>query len=170
MAEHRLIERMIALMEQEILSVSETGRVHSEFIDEAVDFIRTYADRIHHGKEEEILFRACAKKELKEEDMKMMKELIEEHKYGRQTVAELVQAGEAYKGERAATEAVGRKLKELTGFYPKHIRKEDEVFFLNSEKYFSEEELGKMLSDFREFDSSMIHEKYSAVIKSLEKK
>ena len=28
------------------------------FIDTAVDFIRTYADRCHHGKEEDLLFKA----------------------------------------------------------------------------------------------------------------
>ena len=33
------------------------------FIDTAVDFIHTYADRCHHGKEEDILFKALAAKD-----------------------------------------------------------------------------------------------------------
>jgi len=57
MIEHRLIERMIKVMKNEVNVISATGRARPEFIDAAVDFIRTYADRCHHGKEEDILFR-----------------------------------------------------------------------------------------------------------------
>ena len=42
--------------------------------------------------------------------------------------------------------------------------KEDKIFFPNSEKYFSETELNKMLREFREFDKTMIHKKYKLVV------
>jgi hemerythrin-like domain-containing protein len=42
--------------------IKNENRVKLLFIDTAVDFIRTYADRCHHGKEEDILFRNLAKK------------------------------------------------------------------------------------------------------------
>ena len=71
MIEHRLIERMFTLMQREWQRITENMAVDPEFhfvdpvfIDTAVDFIRTYADRCHHGKEEEILFAALQKKEL----------------------------------------------------------------------------------------------------------
>ncbi len=51
MIEHRLIERMIALIKKEIQRLQESSTVNPVFIDTAVDFIRTYADRTHHGKE-----------------------------------------------------------------------------------------------------------------------
>ncbi len=57
MVEHRLIELMIALMSKEVKKIGEVGAPDPEFIRAAVDFIKTYADRLHHGKEEEILFR-----------------------------------------------------------------------------------------------------------------
>ena len=63
MIEHRLIERMIHLIQQELERIQanvavdpEFAFVDSVFIDTAVDFLRTYADRCHHGKEEDILF------------------------------------------------------------------------------------------------------------------
>jgi len=64
MIEHRLIERMIKLMEKEIAHMKKENRADIVFIDAAVDFIRTYADRCHHGKEEDILFRDLAKKKI----------------------------------------------------------------------------------------------------------
>ena len=62
MREHRLIERMVALMRAETEKISRTGEARPDFITSAVDFFRTYADRTHHGKEEDILFRDLAKK------------------------------------------------------------------------------------------------------------
>ena len=96
MIEHRLIERMIALLRKEIGKVEESQEIDPIFIDAAVDFIRMYADKTHHGKEEDILFRELAKKNMTQEHQKIMQELIEEHKYGRKMVGELVQAKQKY--------------------------------------------------------------------------
>ncbi|HMF30231.1 MAG TPA: cation-binding protein, partial [Candidatus Lokiarchaeia archaeon] len=57
MIEHRLIERMIAVIKKSLPAMRESQTVAPTFIDTAVDFIRMYADRTHHGKEEDILFR-----------------------------------------------------------------------------------------------------------------
>lgn len=62
MIEHRMIERMIALLEKESARIKSTGRVDVEFVLSSVDFIRTYADHCHHGKEENILFRDLKKR------------------------------------------------------------------------------------------------------------
>ena len=62
MWEHRLIERMLRSFESEISQISKQKKVNPLFIDTAVDFIRIYADWLHHGKEEDILFRDLMKK------------------------------------------------------------------------------------------------------------
>ncbi|MBN2395442.1 MAG: hemerythrin domain-containing protein, partial [Candidatus Atribacteria bacterium] len=101
MAEHRLIERMISMVEDEAKKIKRDKPLNVEFIDVAVDFIRTYADRTHHGKEEEILFRDCAKKEMSKEDRYIMDGLIQEHQYSRNTLKELIAAKEKYlQGDR----------------------------------------------------------------------
>ena len=48
-----------------------------------------------------------------------------------------------------------------------HIKKEDKIFFPDSEKYFSEDELEELLNEFLEFDRTMIHEKYKLVVEEL---
>jgi len=64
MREHRLIERMVRLMERELGGISGGKEANPLIIDSAVDFLKTYADRTHHGKEEDILFRALSGKRL----------------------------------------------------------------------------------------------------------
>ena len=96
MWEHRLIEKMLASMMRHIDQVEKSKKVNPLIIDMAVDFVRTYADRTHHGKEEEILFRDLAKKDLTPELKKIMQELLDEHVWGRKTTAALVAAKEKY--------------------------------------------------------------------------
>jgi hemerythrin-like domain-containing protein len=169
MIEHRLIEKMLNVIRKEEADIRSTKMVDPVFIDTAVDFIRTYADRTHHGKEEDILFRDLDKKKMTDEDAAAMRGLIEEHAFARKTVAGLVEAKMNYvEGDRSAIDTILEKLGILMEFYPSHILKEDRVFFPNTEKYFTADELDAMLNEFREFDMRMIHEKYQRLVLELE--
>ncbi|MGP8153948.1 MAG: hemerythrin domain-containing protein [Smithella sp.] len=165
MWEHRLIEKMLNSMMRHIDQVEKTKKVNPLIIDMAVDFVRTYADRTHHGKEEEILFRDLAKKNLISELKKTMQELLDEHIWGRKTTAALVAAKEKYlQGDEEKLPEIISIARELGNFYPKHIEKEDKHFFYPCQEYFNKDEQGKMLAEFWEFDRKMIHEKYNKVI------
>lgn len=169
MIEHRLIEKMLKVVSKEIIRINKEREADPSFIDTAVDFIRTYADRTHHGKEEDILFNELEKKNISHEDEKMMKELVEEHKFARGVVGELVEARNKYaNGHVSYLDVIVERLNTLVRFYPEHIKKEDKDFFPNTEKYFSEAELNAMLSKFLDFDRDMIHEKYKKVVDELE--
>jgi hemerythrin-like domain-containing protein len=168
MVEHRLIEKMLKVVEKEIAYINEDSAVDTAFIDTVVDFIRTYADRTHHGKEEDILFKKLENKKLNAADSAMMQNLINEHTAARKAVRELVIANDAYRnGNSGSIEDIKKQLTFLVHFYPEHIRKEDKLFFPTTERYFTNEELNTMLNDFREFDRNMIHEKYSKVYETL---
>jgi hemerythrin-like domain-containing protein len=169
MIEHRLIERVIAVIETELTGISQLNRTDPLFIDTVVDFIRIYADRTHHGKEEDILFRDLKKKPLNEKDLTLMNELIEEHIYGRKNTAALVEANNLYRnGDQSALATIGEKLGTMADFYPNHIKKEDKVFFPSVIQYLSDKEQQTMLEEFWEFDRKLIHEKYESVVISLE--
>jgi len=169
MIEHRLIERMLSVIKKVLVKIESEHEVDPVFVDIAVDFIRVYADRTHHGKEEDILFRELNKKTLTSADRKIMKELIEEHVFGRQTTKALVEANTRYrKGDETALRDIAAKLQTLIEFYPKHIEKEDKVFFPSSRNYFTDEEDQAMLAEFWEFDRNMIHEKYKSLVEGFE--
>ena len=169
MMEHRLIEQMLNVIARALGRVDQTKSIDPYFVDTAVDFIRVYADRTHHGKEEDILFRELRKKHLSKEDRQAMEDLIEDHLFSRSTTQALVAANIRHRsGDGSALGEVTAFLKILVDFYPKHIKKEDAVFFPASRIYFSEAEDQAMLAEFWEFDRKMIHEKYKAVVKAFE--
>jgi hemerythrin-like domain-containing protein len=170
MIEHRRIEKMLRVMELSLRQIETNRLVDPVSIDIAVDFIRIYADRCHHGKEEDILFRELEGKPLSQEHRTIMGELIEEHKWGRETTAKLVAANQLYrKGEEKALSQIIALLKALIDFYPRHIEKEDKRFFIPVMRYFSQEEKDRMLKVGYEFDMMLIHEKYESVIKQAER-
>jgi hemerythrin-like domain-containing protein len=169
MIEHRLIERMIALIDHKLGDIERTGQADPLFIDTIVDFVRTYADRTHHGKEEDILFVVLAQKSLAAGDQQVMQELIQEHLIGRRTTRELVAANDRYRsGDVSALATISEKLAALAAFYPPHIAKEDKVFFPAYMSYLSAEEDQALLQRFWEFDRGMIHEKYRAIVQALQ--
>jgi hemerythrin-like domain-containing protein len=171
MIEHRLIEQMLKVIQRTLVHVEQTRSIDPCFVDTAVDFIRVYADRTHHGKEEDIMFIELRGKHLSNEDRHLMNELIEDHIFSRKTTKALVEANMRYRtGDKAALSEIMDSLKTLVDFYPKHIKKEDDVFFPAARSYFTEEEDKSMLAEFREFDRKMIHEKYKAVVKEFEAK
>lgn len=171
MIEHRLIERLINIIKNTLTQIESTQEVDPVFIDTVVDFIHIYADRTHHGKEEDILFRDLEKRSLSSEDQRVMEELIEEHVSSRQTTQGLAEANSRYrKGDTSALAEIAASLFALVLLYPDHIEKEDKVFFPASRAYFTDEEDHAMLEEFWEFDRRMIHDKYRVVVEELEGK
>lgn len=169
MIEHRLIERMIALLGDGSGDATARGEIDPVFIDTAVDFIRTYADRTHHGKEEDILFEDLAARDLSADDSRVMQELVDEHVYARNTVRELVEANERYRqGDGDALATILDKVAALVSLYPGHIVKEDKIFFPAAMKYLDRSEQDAMLQAMWEFDRGMIQEKYRSVVERLE--
>jgi hemerythrin-like domain-containing protein len=170
MVEHRLIERMLSVVKDTLAQIESSHRIDPVFVDTAVDFIRMYADRTHHGKEEEIFFRDLDKRPLSVEDRRVMNELIAEHVFGRKITKALVDANSRYRdGDEMALPDIADKLQTLVEFYPKHIEKEDKVFFPAARAYLTDSEDKAMLAEYWEFDRRMIHEKYESVVEGLKR-
>jgi hemerythrin-like domain-containing protein len=88
--EHRLIERIFPVLTEEVLRLRKGGEVNAELIVSLVSFFRSYTDRCHHGKEEDIFFRALASKPLSDKHRRTMDRLTEEHVQARKLVGRLM--------------------------------------------------------------------------------
>jgi hemerythrin-like domain-containing protein/rubredoxin len=164
MMEHRVIERMVNALSIELAKERIEKTVNFPFLDVAIDFFGTYADRCHHGKEENILFKELAKKTLADEHYRMMKILVQEHDYGRKTVSSLLNAKEMFaQGYANALDEIAAMLERLTTFYPSHIEKEDKQFFYQCMEYFTVQEREAMMQEFHKFDEGLIHERYREI-------
>ncbi|MDD5347719.1 MAG: hemerythrin domain-containing protein [Candidatus Omnitrophica bacterium] len=170
MVEHRVIERMIKLWENELNRINATGKANSSFLGQAVDFMRTYADHFHHGKEENMLFALLRQKPLTGGLASMLDGLAEEHTVSRRTVAALAAANRDYAaGAEDALAAIRESISAIIRLYPAHIRKEDKQFFLPVMEFLTDMEKEKMLADFRAFEPST-HDTYKSMVFVMEQK
>ena len=98
-----------------------------------------------------------------------MSDLVEEHKLARRLTNALVGAKTAYvAGDQSKLPEVLSNLQKLVDLYPQHIAKEDKMFFPQTERHYSDEELDGMLRDFYDFDMRMINEKYYDTVEAME--
>jgi len=85
-------------------------------------FFRIYVDRTHHGKEEDILFRELAKKELSVEHKTIMNNLLEDHKFARKTVGPLDEANVSFiRFNIESMKEIKLNLEKLITLYQRHI-------------------------------------------------
>ena len=168
--EHRLTERMIAVMQWRVADMESIGTADIGFIDAAVEFLRTYADRCHHGKEEDILFRELARKPLSAEHRQVLDELVAEHAFARTTTARLVEARNLYvAGEASALADIAACLHMFVEFYPKHIATEERGFFRPVMSYFTAAELDRLLAEENEFDRRFVQVVYGKAVADWER-
>jgi len=168
MIEHRLIEKMLALMQRETVEITKGKSVDVRFVEIIADFMRTYADQTHHGKEEKILFEALRMKLMRSEHAAMMIDLIREHEYTRRVTSELFDLRDSLTmGIGDPAPQLLRIMGEYARYYPLHIAKEDKVFFPVVPEYLSKAEQEAMLSEFLNFDGNMIHQKYRDAIDTI---
>lgn len=171
MVEHRLIERVIRLIRDLIETIQAEKKEDPAAVEKIIHFIRAYADRCHHGKEEGILFRELGRKAVSPEHKLMMEELVKDHELARKITLSLLEYNAAYQtGQVSALADISVHLRLLVDFYPHHIEKEDKEFFIPVMGYFSPEEKDGMLRAGYEADSRLIHEEFADLVKSLETK
>ncbi len=169
MIEHRLIERMADVLEEQADRLQAGQELNPRFIPEVVDFMRTYADRTHHGKEEDILFKVLKGKKLSEDHERTMERLESEHVKAREMVSRLSALGDEHlRGSPSAAHQASMLMKDLVAFYHAHIELEDQGFFVPVMEYLDGEERRAMLEEFKDFDSRMVHERYSRSVERLE--
>lgn len=168
MIEHRLIDRMLALLALDHRRIIETENIDYEFLDISINFLKTYVDKFHHGKEEDILFRELSEKPLSPEDRKMLNELIEEHGRTRKVVERLDSARRQQVDKKLAIAEITSYMETLIKWYPVHIEKEDKHFFISSMNYLSEQEQAAMLERSQEFDRNFTQRRFVGIIMALE--
>src|SRR5512146_1539625 len=91
--EHVLIKRMLALLERNAPRTAQGSYKDYRFYLDGVDFIRNYADRFHHAKEEDVLFTALIANGMPREHSPVAAMLME-HNQGRAFVRAMEEAAQ----------------------------------------------------------------------------
>lgn len=157
--EHVLIKRWVALIPKVVENLdleSEEGR---QLVRDGIDFIRSYADKYHHAKEEDILFKYF------DEDLDILKVMHEDHTQARGHVKAILEAI-----DRKDKTAVAEHFTAYGELLTEHIRKEDDILYPWMDRTFSTTQIGELFSKFNEIDEQMGDSptKYEAFISRVE--
>ena len=135
--EHRLIERMLVVLERVAEQLEGGGSVAPDMLAGILEFIQQYADAGHHAKEEEIFFPALAARGLQPE-ASVIGALEAQHASGRAIVREMRQAlAPAASGDAAGRGAFAACARDYIALLRTHIRLEDHHFVEYAREYLS---------------------------------
>ena len=135
--EHTLIKRLVALLPR-LAGVVDMGAAEDrELLLSAVDFIRSYADKFHHAKEEDILFGYF------DGSSEIIRTMLSDHTAARAHVCRVAEAIEGLDGE-AATDHLTAYGRLLTA----HIQKEDEILYPWMDRELTTAQVGDLHSRF----------------------
>lgn len=169
-SDHRVIERVLAVLER---LTESRGEISIEVWSKAVDFIRNFADRCHHLKEEKVFFPALAERGVPLEGGPIGVMLME-HEEGRgyvRAMSEALALGE--KDPDAAKKALVQNARPYLRLLREHIMKEDQILFQMAEEILTDEEQKKLLREFEEHEAEEIgagvHERFLLIAEELEK-
>lgn len=124
-----------------------THDIDSETLRKAVEFIRKFADRYHHEKEEKVVFEKAKKKKI---DTSPVDAMEREHEMTRSRVRE---ASELI--ERGDLKNAIVSLREWANFISDHIDRENHSLFPGLDRVFDENEKKNMLEEFSRVDREL---------------
>lgn len=159
--EHVVIKRWLALIPK-VVAVLDTQPADAWlWIEQGVALIKNYADRYHHAKEEDILFKYV------DESMEIIKVMHEEHVIGRSHRKAVSEAIITKDKVKAATHLLA--FRELL---TEHIKKEDEILYPWIDRALSDNQVGEMFAKFAQTDanSTADPQKYIDFVDALEKR
>lgn len=169
--EHDAILRMLDVTDEVIRLLGRCQPVAQETLDGLLEFFRLFADRCHHGKEEDLLFPLLEKKGLPRAGGPIGV-MLGEHEQGRALVRQMREAAEAY--ERGAADAASRWAQAASGYVTllrEHINKENNVLFIIAENMLSDAEQRELAAAFEKVEVEKMgegtHERLHALMDKL---
>jgi hemerythrin-like domain-containing protein len=117
-AEHRVIQKVVAAMAVLAERLDGGEDLDVRLLENVVEFLRVFADRCHHGKEETFLFPALIRRGVPSHGCPIGG-LTMEHQKGRVMVGEFADAIRGYAaGEPPARDNLVKSLRALVALYP----------------------------------------------------
>ncbi|MDF2904930.1 MAG: hypothetical protein K0R34_251 [Herbinix sp.] len=153
MEEHQYILRMLAVVRNACYGVLQGDEIKYEDFNQMIDFIRSYADAYHHGKEEKLLFNEMVEHLGPLGNKLITHGMLVEHDFGRLFIQELVAALDRVKAgdERSKLDVIANAIS-YTHLLKRHIDKEDSVVYTFAQRQLSSEVMDKVNQATIEFE------------------
>jgi len=150
MREHRVIEQVLDCVEELAERAERDRKLDGPSAREAIDFLRNYADRWHHCKEEERLFPMLEARGLSPHQGPTYAMRFE-HRQGRAHIGEMNDTIEgAAAGEEAAVGRFVSHARSYVSLLREHIQKEDDCLFPIADQTLSDDDRHELARQFEE--------------------
>ena len=169
--EHRVIERALRALDGMCSRIEAGETVPHESVMEIFDFLSTFGDRYHHGKEERFLFPALLREGIALRGG-ATDALAREHERERSLISELGQAVEQYsRGQPESRRALVKAAREYVELMVEHFQKEDRALFRMANEFLDESVKDDLSSKFREAEAELgpaLRQRYEQMAADLE--
>lgn len=150
--EHDAILRVLDAVDEVARCLDGSERVEPKTLDGLLEFVRLFADRCHHGKEEELLFPLLEQKGMPHEGGPIGVMLFE-HEQGRTLVRQMAEAAAEYqRGLPEAGRCWADAAKQYAALLREHIAKENNILFVMAERMLTSEEQDALAADFEKVE------------------
>jgi hemerythrin-like domain-containing protein len=154
--EHQAIKVMLRISEKACQKLESGEEVNPEHLEQMVEFIRVFADKCHHGKEEDLLFTAMEEAGIPKESGPIGV-MLTEHDMGRGYVRGMSEAVTQYKaGDRKASSAIVENARNYIALLTQHIDKEDHILYPMADMHLSEERQKELVEEFERVEREEI--------------
>jgi hemerythrin-like domain-containing protein len=155
MGEHRRIEQVLGSLESYVVGIEQGLAPARATLADYAAFFRGFADALHHGKEEDLLFQRMLERGMPRQTGPLAV-MYHEHTLGRARVKTLRELG-AGSGALAPVE-VELAVESSTAFVEllrAHILKEDGILYPMAERLLTGPELDRLETEFESFEKTM---------------
>ncbi|MEJ6951616.1 hemerythrin domain-containing protein [Natronospora cellulosivora (SeqCode)] len=171
--EHKYIKRVLAVARKLSLNILERDEVDVDAFYMIIDFVRNYADKHHHSKEEDILFRKMTEELGAEVEAGPIAKMLNEHQMGRMFMQKLENALLDYKnGDQESRLDIIANTIAYADMLFHHIDKEDEAVYVYGEESLSDKNLEQVRDLVNKVEAEAsekgIQDKYVTMVKELE--
>jgi len=170
--EHKAIKLALRILEAFCKRLESSEGVDPDDLDRTVEFIQVFADRCHHGKEEDLLFPAMEEAGIPREGGPIGV-MLAEHDMGRSYVRAMAKAvGDYRAGDGKAPALFVENARNYISLLAQHIDKEDFILFPMAEGHLSREKQDELLQGFELVERERIgpgkHEEFHELLHRLE--
>ena len=169
--EHRGIEVMLDVMDGAVRNLQRGERVDFGHLDGMMEFLTVFADKCHHGKEEDFLFPAMEAAGVPNEGGPIGV-MLKEHRQGREFIAAMKKAlSEMKAGDGGATSRFCESSCGYTSLLRQHIQKEDNVLFVMAEQRLDAAKDDELVEEFERLEEERIgpgkHDEFHGMLDKL---
>jgi hemerythrin-like domain-containing protein len=172
--EHKAIKVMLSIMSKIAENINANKGFDNNDVEKIVDFLKTFADKCHHGKEETALFPALVLAGIPKENGPVGV-MIHEHTIGRNFIKELsIGMENCKKGNTSSGELIAASLSNYVNLLKNHIQKEENILFPMANKVLNDNKQKEIFEQFEKIEKDVVghgvHEQYQELLKQLSSK